>query len=90
MSSGCLPEGRGDGKGEKARLGGRTAGSKKMAKDLGVDPSVVIGAETARAITENPGQKTIITGAPGFRELMGAAAALGGAAQSSGRKDNEE
>jgi regulator of protease activity HflC (stomatin/prohibitin superfamily) len=69
-------EGEGDGAAEQARLNARTAGFKKMADDLNVEPSVVFGAETARAVTENPGLKTIVMGTEGFKEIAGIASAL--------------
>lgn len=70
-------EGEGTGNAEKAVLSGRTAGLKKMAEELAIDASIVLGAETARAITENPGQKTIVVGANGFKEIIGIATAIG-------------
>lgn len=70
-------EGEGRGAAEKAELDGRTRGFKKMAKELAVPASAIIGAETARAITANPGQKTVVVGSSGFKELIGVAAAVG-------------
>jgi len=69
----------GEGKGiaEKAILDCRAAGFKNMAKGLNVSAQIVIGAETARAITENPGQKTIVAGSGGFADLLSVAAVLG-------------
>ncbi len=58
---------------EKAVLDGRTAGLKKMMDDLGLKGPEVLGAETARGITNNPGQKTIIVGAEGFGKLAAVA-----------------
>ncbi|MBI4692247.1 MAG: hypothetical protein HY773_02290 [Candidatus Terrybacteria bacterium] len=69
-------EGKGEGAKEKAILGGRTAGLMNMAKELGISPTAVLGAETARAITDNPGQKTVIIGQKGFSDLVGVAAAV--------------
>jgi len=62
--------GEGEGTAEKAVLKGRTQGIKNMTNSLKIPAEMVIGAETARAITNNPGQKTIITGLSGFREIM--------------------
>lgn len=70
-------EGEGRGLAEKAILDNRTAGLKNMAKELGVSPEIVIGAETSRKITENPGQKTIIVGPDGLTKLITAASAIG-------------
>jgi regulator of protease activity HflC (stomatin/prohibitin superfamily) len=70
-------EGQGLGAKEKAILIGRTDGLKQMAKDLKIDGSIVLGAETARAITQNPGQKTIIAGPKGFSDLIATASAIG-------------
>lgn len=80
-----LLEGQGAGMGERALLAGRTAGFKKMADDLDVDAAIVVGSEMARNITDNPGQKTIIAGLAGFKELLGGAAAFAEAT----RKDPE-
>lgn len=63
-------KGEGEGEGEKARLKGRTDGFVYMAENLKVSGTAVLGAETARGITENPGQKTIIAGAGGFENLV--------------------
>ena len=70
-------EGEGQGEKEKAIIDGRTKGLTNMAKELGVLPLAVLSAETARAITANPGQKTIIAGTAGFNDLMAVGAALG-------------
>lgn len=70
-------EGEGAGEAEKAVLTGRTAGLTAMAEELEISPEIVLGAETARAITNNPGQKTVVVGADGFKELIGAATAIG-------------
>lgn len=70
-------EGEGAGAKEQATLAGRTAGLKKMQDDLGISSHAVLAAETARAITSNPGQKTVIVGAAGFQELLGVVAAAG-------------
>ncbi|OGM91794.1 hypothetical protein A2999_01320 [Candidatus Wolfebacteria bacterium RIFCSPLOWO2_01_FULL_38_11] len=70
-------EGEGQGAKEKAIIDGRTKGLTNMAKELGVLPLAVLSAETARAITANPGQKTIIAGTAGFNDLMAVGAALG-------------
>jgi len=70
-------EGEGSGSAEKSVLEGRTAGLKEMANELGLNPQMVLNAETARAITENPGQKTIVVGAGGLKEIIGMAATIG-------------
>ncbi|MEK7555401.1 MAG: SPFH domain-containing protein [Patescibacteria group bacterium] len=70
-------EGEGKGAKEKAILDGRTDGFKRMANELGVSGAAVLGAETARAITENPGQKTIVAGSAGFSDLVAVASAVG-------------
>lgn len=69
-------EGEGRGAAEQAELGGRTNGFKEMADKLSVPSAAVIGAETARAITSNPGQKTVVVGAGGLKELVGVATAV--------------
>ncbi|MCH7529518.1 hypothetical protein IIB50_00090, partial [Patescibacteria group bacterium] len=69
--------GEGSGQAEKAILEGRTAGFKDMAEELDIRSSSILGAETARAITENPGQKTIIPGSSGFSNLVSIAAVMG-------------
>jgi len=58
-------EGEGDRLGEQARIDGRTDGYKRQMAELGVPAMAVLGAETARVITENPGQKTVIVGTGG-------------------------
>lgn len=70
-------EGEGKGAKEKAILDGRTDGLNRMADELKISGAAVLGAETARAITENPGQKTIVVGSAGFSELVGVASAVG-------------
>jgi len=68
---------KGDGwGGQKAILDGRTAGLKTMKDDLGLAPDLVLSAETARAITQNPGQKTVIVGPKGFSDLIGIATGI--------------
>ena len=69
--------GQGEGAGEKAILDGRTEGILNMVEKLGVSPELIINTETARKITENPGQKTIIIGSKGFTDLMAVGSALG-------------
>jgi regulator of protease activity HflC (stomatin/prohibitin superfamily) len=83
-------EGKGAGQGERELLAGRTAGFKKMVKTLGVNPEIVIGSEMARNITDNPGQKTIITGMPGFKELLGGAAAFGSTLRNNDSKEDAQ
>ena len=68
--------GEGEGAAEKAILDGRTAGLKTMKDDLGLAPDLVLSAETARAITQNPGQKTVIVGPKGFSDLIGIATGI--------------
>lgn len=70
-------EGIGDGKADEARIYGRTAGFKWMMKDLDVTAQEVLATETTRVITSNPGQKTIVVGAAGFKEILGVVAAVG-------------
>lgn len=70
-------EGEGDGLAEEAVLSGRTTGLKRMAKELDIDSQMALNAETARAITENPGQKTIVVGTSGLKEIIGMASAIG-------------
>ncbi len=70
-------EGEGLGAKEKATLFGRTEGLKQMANELQIHGSAALGAETARVITQNPGQKTIVIGSSGFSELVGIASAIG-------------
>lgn len=70
-------EGQGEGDKQKAIIDGRAEGLKKMMGDLNVSGEIVLGAETARGITSNPGQKTIIAGSRGFTDLAGIVAGLG-------------
>lgn len=70
-------EGEGNGLAEQAILSGRTAGFEEMAKKLKIKSELVLNAETARAITSNPGQKTIIVGPQGFADIVGIATAIG-------------
>lgn len=69
--------GEGKGGAEKAELSGRSAGTKKMMDDLGLSANAILAAETARAITNNPGQKTIIAGSGGFNDLATVGTVLG-------------
>lgn len=69
--------GEGLGAAEKAVLDGRTDGLKRMASELGVNGAAVLAAETARGITNNPGQKTIIAGSGGFKDIAMAGTILG-------------
>lgn len=69
--------GEGKGAAEKAILDGRTAGLKTMRNDLELTSDLVLSAETARAITQNPGQKTVIVGVKGFSDLIGIATGIG-------------
>lgn len=70
-------EGEGAGAAEKAVLDGRTAGLKNMMIELDIKGHVVLAAETARGVTNNPGQKTIIAGASGFKDLAVIGTVLG-------------
>ncbi len=69
-------EGEGSGEAEKTILNGRTDGLKKMVKELGVNGQEALGAETARGITNNPGQKTVIAGSGGFGDLIKTAGSI--------------
>ena len=69
--------GEGKGGAEKATLIGRTEGLKTMASELDLKGREVLAAETARGITDNPGQKTIIVGSGGFKDLATVGAVLG-------------
>lgn len=71
-----LLEGEGSGLAEKAILDGRTDGLKNMRNELGISSEIILGAETARAITSNPGQKTVIVGTKGFADIIGIASAI--------------
>jgi len=82
-------EGEGEGGYEREHLKGRASGISDMAKKLGVSANVVLGAETARAITENPGQKTIIPGTGGFKDLITVAAAVGETLKAAGEIKDE-
>lgn len=77
LKKSAILAGEGAGGAEKAVLEGRTAGLKKMAEDLGLSGEMILAAETARAITSNPGQKTIIAGSSGFSELATIGSVLG-------------
>ncbi|MBU1159957.1 hypothetical protein KKD04_02130 [Patescibacteria group bacterium] len=68
--------GEGDGLAEKAILDGRTAGLLEMKTQLALESDIVLSAETARAITNNPGQKTVIVGTKGFSDLIGVATGI--------------
>lgn len=70
-------EGQGAGEAEQAILKSRSTGLKDMADKLEINSNVVLGAETARAVTANPGQKTVIAGSSGFSDLVATAAAVG-------------
>lgn len=72
-------EGEGKGAAEKAILNGRTAGLEDMKVKLSLKGSEVLAAETARGITNNPGQKTVVAGAGGFRDLAMVGSVLGDA-----------
>ena len=47
-----------------------------MMEDLHLKGNEVLGAETARGITNNPGQKTIIVGADGFGKITAVAGSI--------------
>lgn len=70
-------EGQGAGAAEKAVLDGRTAGLKNMMEKLDIKGHAVLAAETARGVTNNPGQKTIIAGSGGFSDLAVIGTVLG-------------
>lgn len=70
-------EGQGSGDAEKAVINGRTEGFKTMRDELELTSDLVLSAETARAITQNPGQKTVIVGAKGFSDLIGIVTGIG-------------
>lgn len=77
-------KGEGDGAAEKSLLDGRTAGLKNMVDKLGVSGSEALGAETARGITNNPGQKTIVAGSGGFADLATVGAVIGNSIKKEG------
>lgn len=77
LKKSAILKGEGDGAAEKAVLDGRTAGLKNMVSELGIDGAAVLAAETARGITNNPGQKTIIAGSGGFSDLAMVGTILG-------------
>lgn len=70
-------DGKGRGAAEQSVIKGRTAGLKHMAETLGVGSLTVLNADTARVVTQNPGQKTVVLGSGGFADLMGIATAVG-------------
>lgn len=82
-----IREGEGTGKAEQAIIDGRTDGMKRQREELGVSGAMVMSAETARGITSNPGQKTVIVGSGGFAELAGTVFGLAEALKSSSNKD---
>jgi hypothetical protein len=83
-------QGEGKGLAEKGLLDGRTSGLKKMVDDLDVDSKTILGAEVARAVTENPGQKTFIAGSGGFKDIVSVAAVAGEAFGSTNEKGGSE
>jgi len=82
-------EGEGAGQAERALLKGRTGGLLAMKKALELPPEAVIGAETARAVTSNPGQKTVVVGTDGFKEIIGVAKAAGSVLREAEQKGGE-
>ena len=48
-----------------------------MSAELNISGNAVLAAETARGVTNNPGQKTIIAGSGGFKDLAVIGAVLG-------------
>lgn len=76
LKKAAILEGEGRGSAEKAELDGRTAGLKNMMDTLALKGGEVLGAETARGITNNPGQKTVIVGADGFGKLAAVAGTI--------------
>lgn len=87
LKKSAILTGEGAGEAEKAVLDGRTAGLKKMTEELGLSSEIILGAETARNITNNPGQKTIIAGLGGFKEIMAIGTALGETLKKGGDKN---
>lgn len=77
LKKAAILAGEGAGGEEEATLKGRTAGLLYMASQLNVGGSAVLAAETARGITNNPGQKTIIAGSSGFADLATIGTVLG-------------
>ena len=72
-------QGAGEGAKNEAQLAGRGRGLKQMAKDLAISTSEVLGAETAREISNGPGT-TIIVGPEGMQNLAAIGAAFGAGA----------
>ena len=72
-------KGEGEVLAEQGLLDGRTNGLKRMSGKLKVSAETILGAEVARAITENPGQKTFIAGSGAFKDIASVAAVAGDA-----------
>lgn len=69
-------EGQGRADAIKSEIDARTKGMQEMAASLKIDPTDILGAETARAMAASPSDK-IIVGLDGFKDLLGAAASMG-------------
>src|SRR3990167_640529 len=69
--------GEGEGLGQRARLKGFGDGIREGSALAGVSATSFLGADTAKEITKNPGQKTIVVGAGGLSEIIGVASAVG-------------
>lgn len=69
--------GQGKGAARKAEIDGETEGLENQLQKLKIDGSAVLAAQTARDITSNPGQMTVIAGSGGFSDLATVGAVLG-------------
>lgn len=69
--------GQGKGAARKAEIDGETEGLENQVQKLKIDGSAVLAAQTARDITSNPGQTTIIAGSGGFSDLATVGTVLG-------------
>lgn len=70
-------ERKGEGLGEEAYLAARGRGLQQMAQLLNLPATIIVGAEVARTIGENPQKTIIIPGSGGLTDLLGMAAAIG-------------
>lgn len=70
-------EGKGRAAAEGASIDARTEALIRQRDNLNVRGEVALAADTAQRITENPGQKTVITGSGGFGDIIGAAIGIG-------------
>lgn len=89
LKQAAIRAGEGAGAAEKAVLKGRTDGLEDMMNRLDVKGPAVLAAETARGITNNPGQKTIIAGSSGFADLAAIGTILGEALAKGKEAKNE-